>query len=224
MSLYKDCQYKFQEKDGVINLTDFLPRSSATLEAFVNEHQGKKIFYLQKSKEGFTLGKIYSYLLYSPSIKILLRPGSLPDGLVIEEGQAIQRMDDVKELAIRNNKDNVIFHPEMLAQFNTNTPMIEKAGFCFQVLDGKKVIGHASVVKVADATFGNSEVYAGLRFIVDEPYRSDKIKEVLLARVVERLPENAPLYIQVFPDNEVAIRFFLRRSNLVTYYEKWKIG
>lgn len=223
MSSCQDCQFKFQEKDGVINLTDFAPRSASTLKRFANEHKGKQIFYLQKHKEGFNLGEAYSYLLYSPAIKFLLRPGSLPDGVILEEGKAIERMDAVKELAIRNNTNNVIFHPDLLQQFNTNTPLIEKSGFCFQVLDGPKVVGHASVVKVPDQTFGNKEVYVLMRFIVDQQYRSDKIKEVLMAKIAEKLPKNVPLYLQVFPHNDVAIRFFLRRMNVVTFYEKWKM-
>lgn len=216
-------QFIFHEKNNTVNITDFSPRTTDALSNFLKFHLGKVIFYLQKVKEGFSAGKLYSYILYSPSIKFYPRQSKIDPRFSIEEGSALKRMEQVKDLALKNNQDEVIFPSEMLERFDENTNLIENKGFCFQVFEKDRLVAHASVVKVSDAIFNHAEIYVILRLVVDEPYRKFNLQDTLMEKIAEKIPAGSPVYLQVFPHNERALKFFLRRMNVTIHFEKWKL-
>ncbi len=217
----------FQTADGeTVNIIQFLPRSSDRLSNLIKTYQGKakKIFYLQKTGEEFAIGKRYSYLLHSNSINFFERNAQpLPTEFRIEETYPIDDFKNVLELAIRNNRDSVIFPKEMQALFGQNSKVIKDHGYTVQIYHQEKLIGHACGAVVPDSTFGNKTINLLMRLIVDENFRDGPVKEILMKKISEKVTLGSQLYLQVFAHNHRALRFFLRRTNLTIAYEKWEV-
>ncbi|UOF01048.1 GNAT family N-acetyltransferase [Bdellovibrio reynosensis] len=216
--------YTFTSNENTINLNDFQPRKDEVLTSFINQHSNKKIFYLQKFKEGFMHGSLFSYILYSPAINFFLdESASLSENVTLENGQP-KDIEKIKNLLIKHNTDNIIFQPEALVNFEKYTAEITKNGFSFQVYIQDNLIAHASVAKIKDTIFWNQEIYVLLRFIVDEKHRKEGIQNFLMNKIKEQIPPNSPLCLQVFPNNSSALKYFLRNMNVQIAFEKWMVN
>jgi hypothetical protein len=224
--MYKEPKYIFQESEDkkTITLFDFLPRSKTTLDSFVEEHKSKSLFYFQKPHEGFDVGTLYSYVLYAPKIEFKPRICAASTfNYFIEKGIPQDKFEAVKDLAIAHNENEVIFPNTFLEKFKTNSILITEQDLSVQIYDHDKLIGHASVVKTNFPLFHDKNLYLLMRFIVHRDYLSTSIKEVLMEQIAKYLPLDSALCLQVFPNNQKALRFFLRRMNVAIVSEKWRV-
>jgi len=217
--------YKFNSfgKEGALHLTSFSPRSKAALDYFIKKNSNKKIFYLQKQNEGFLVGEKYSYILYANQVQFYLRTSDLEAKFHFEEGIEENQTPALKDLLIKNNENNIMFAPEMLKSFENNTKLVIEKGHSCQAYHNSKIVGHVSLIRMADPIFGNAEITVLLRLVVDKEYRNTGIKERLMGFVSQKVDINTPMYLQVFPNNYAALRFFLRRTNAVIFWERWRV-